>query len=255
MIRESEHFFFNGRKSTDFGIINVSIGTGAYEELIASGKTISETYPRYAFKPYFHGVQKEPKEFELTFYFTETWNDRLIDEVLMWLNTDEYHKLYFSADIDRVFYAMQTNGISLIHNGLKDGYVTLTMRCDSAYSYGHRITTPVYNMVKKPNQIIELKNYGHYKVNPDIWIKKISQGDITISNLSNKNISTIFTDIEMDEVLSVNGQTEIIKSTNKEKEHRYDDFNDIYLELVYGINRLKISNNVEIKFNYQYIFS
>lgn len=254
MIRESIHFWFNGRKSTDFNIQNVSIGGGAYEESMSSGKTIIEDYPNQAQMPYFHGVQKEPKQFEVSFYFEKTWNKNLIDEIIRWLNVDEYKKLYFEADIDRVFYAMPISDLSLIHNGLEDGYVNITFRCDSPYSFSHELFTPILEMKKIPEHVVEITNLGYYNIRPRVWIKKISKGDILINNLTHKNLRTKFKNIDIEEELIIDGKTEII-TTSKENTYRYDDFNDIYVELVYGKNRLKISDNVKVQFYYEYIFS
>ncbi|WP_368900874.1 distal tail protein Dit [Oceanobacillus oncorhynchi] len=254
MIRESEHFWFNGRKSTDFNIRNVSIGGGAYEESMSSGKSIIEEYPNNASMPYFQGVQKEPKQFDVSFCFDECRNGYLIDDIMRWLNVDEYQKLYFEGDIDRVFYAMPISDLTLVHNGLEDGYVNITFRCDSPYSFSHELFTPILEMNKVPEQLVEITNLGYYNIRPRIWIKKVSDGDITIHNLTHRNIETKFENIDIDEELIIDGKTEII-TTSKEKVHRYDDFNDTYVELIYGKNRLKISDNVKIQFYYEYIFA
>lgn len=255
MIRESLYFSFNNRKSTDFPIANVSIDTGLFEESVVSSKTINEIYPRYAFKPYYFGIQKEPKQIPLSFSFLEPWNDKMIDEVIRWLNVDEYCELFFEANIDRVFYAMPISDINLIHNGLKQGYLTLTMRCDSAYSYGHYQVTPLYDLSNNTkSRVIELLNYGHYHFYPNIEIHKIGDGDIKINNMSNGNKEFKLSNLQDGEVLQIDCMNEIIQSSLNEK-NRYDDFNDEYLEIVYGKNLLNITGKCKIKFLYQYIFS
>ncbi|PAV30160.1 hypothetical protein CIL05_06750 [Virgibacillus profundi] len=257
MIRESEHFHFAGRKSTDFDIRNVSIASGMYNEQVVASKNINEVRIRGRKEPYFVDTTEEPTTIQLRFAFSRTWDDRLIDEVIRWLNIDYYQPLFFSADVDRVFYVIPVNGIELIHNGLKQGYLNLTMRCNSSKSYSHDITTPVYptdsnELTESTN--IELNNYGHFSTYPDIWIEKVGDGDITIFNRTNGNQEFTFKNIDKGETLFVDCTNEII-TTNKKREHRYDDFNDNYLELVYGKNLLTLTNNARFQFRYRYLFS
>lgn len=252
MIRESLYFSFNNRKSTDFPIVNINVGSGLYEESIVSSKSIMERYPRNAFKPYFFGTQRQVKEFQLSFTFLEPWNDDMIDDIVRWLNVDDYKPLFFEANIDRVFYVMPVDDITLIHNGLKEGYLRLNVRCDSAYSYSHEITTPWYDFTK--TNTIQIANRGHFEILPELWIEKVGEGDITIQNMTNGNQTTLLKSIDTGEKLHINGMDEIIE-TNKKDVHRYDNFNDVYLELVYGNNIIKASSNILLKLKYQYVFS
>lgn len=260
MIRESEHFFFAGRKSTDFGIRNVAVAEGLFDEQVVANKTINEVYIPGRDEPYFFDTSEEPKIIQLRFGFLEKWNDKLIDEVIRWLNVDTYQPLYFEGDIDRVFYALPIDGIHKIHNGLKQGYLTLTMRCNSGKSYSHQITTHLYD-TKKLSQIqnvdppiIKLGNRGHFSIYPEIWIEKIDEGDLYIYNKTNGNSEFRFKNIDIGEKLFVDCKNEII-NTDKERTYRYDDFNDNYLELIYGENVLALSSNMKIRFRYRYIFS
>lgn len=260
MIRESEYFYFAGRKSTDFGIINVNVSDGLYEEDLISNRTINEVTIPGRKKPYFIDITEEPKILQLRFAFLEKWNDKLIDEVVRWLNVDTYQPLYFEGNIDRVFYAMPVNNVAYIHNGLKEGYLNLTMRCNSSNSFSHEIITPIYNTLELSERqendfpIVNIVNRGHYSIYPEIWIEKISDGDIVIFNKTNGNQKFEFKNIEVGEKLFIDCENEII-NTNKENIYRYDDFNDEYLELIYGENILSLSNNMKIKFRYRYIYA
>lgn len=257
MIRESEHFSFAGRQSTDFEIRNVSVEDGMFNEQVIASKSINEVHIRGRKDPYFIDTSEEPKTIQLRFAFERTWDDRLIDEVIRWLNVDYYQPLFFSADIDRVFYVIPVDGVDLLHNGLKQGYLNLTMRCNSSNSFSHDIISPVYQPWDEKTTgetEIALDNYGHFSVYPDIWIEKIGDGNIFIFNRTNGNQEFRFEDIDKDEKLYVDCTNEFIK-TDKERTYRYDNFNDNYLELVYGRNMLSISNNAKFQFRYRYIFS
>lgn len=260
MIRESEHFYFAGRKSTDFGIVNVSVDEGLYNEQVVASKSINEVFVQGRDEPYFIGTSEEPKTIQLRFGFPNKWNDKLIDDVIRWLNVSAYQPLYFEGDIDKVFYVIPVDGIEKIHNGLKQGYLNLNMRCNSGKSYSHEIVTPFYDTKKLSNTqgvsnpIIEIGNRGHFSTFPEIWIEKISDGDIVIYNKTNNNAEFRFENIEVGEKLFIDCGKELI-TTDKERTYRYDDFNDNYLELIYGENVLSVTNNVKIRFRLQYIFS
>jgi phage-related protein len=250
MIRESLYFSFAGRKSTEFPIYNVSISDGLFEEPLTSGKAINEVTVRGNPKPYFIEARREPKTFPLRFAFHETWNDEMIDEIVRWLDVDFYEPLFFSSNIDRVFYAMPVDGIQQIHNGLKQGYITLNMRCDSPFSYSHQLVTPWIDS----NETIEIPNKGHFPIAPQIWIQKVGDGDLTISNTSVQTEEFTFHNLKDKEEIYIDCENEIIESSLPNV-YRYDDFNDKYLILPYGLNTLKVQGNAKLKFEYRYVFS
>lgn len=274
MISESLYFNFAGRKSTDFNIMNINVQpTSMYTEPVIANKTINEIYVKGNDIPYFVYTKKDPLTLQLSFAFEDTWDDTLIDEVIRWLNVDFYQPLYFSEDINRIFYVMPVNGVNLIHNGLKEGYLTLTMRCDSPFTYSPEIITPWYNCLDStggtfisPYQwvdtsdsssgtIIEFYNNGHYSLYPEIWIQKTNEdGDISIFNLTNKNTEFKFTNLQKDEELYIDCENQYME-TSLVNTYRYDAFNDNYLELVYGKNTLMVTGNVNLKFRYRYIYS
>lgn len=253
MIRESVFFTFANRKSSDFGIYNVTTQTGLYEESFMGNRSIKEFTIRGRENPYFQEVIKDPKSFQLNFAFQDTWNDELINEVARWLDVDFYQPLTFSEEQEKVYYVMPVNDSSLIHNGLKQGYISLTMRCDSPYSYSHTKVTPWYDCSKSDITMIEISNNGDKPILPQLFITKITSGDLTITNYSNKGEQTIFTSLFDSEELQVNGENEIIE-TNIPNIWRYDNFNDNYLTLNYGKNTLQINGKCKIRFQYRYKF-
>lgn len=236
--------------------MNISISDSAslYEEQVVANKTINEYAVRGNPKPYFVDVKKDPLTFQLRFAFYDTVDDDLIDEVIRWLNVDFYQPLYFSEDIDRVFYAMPVNDISFIHNGLKQGYLNLTMRCDSPFSYGNDILTNWYDYSSTNTDLIEITNLGHFNFYPEVWIQKIGDGDLTINNLTNQNQEFKFSNLQDGEQLYVDCANQYIE-TSLANTYRYDDFNDNYLEIVYGKNRLLVTGNAKLKFRYKYNYS
>jgi phage-related protein len=268
LIRESLYFTFAGRKSSEFGILNVSVSDGLYSETFMASRTINEVKIRGREKPYFFEVNKEPLSFQLSFSFKEGWDNKLIAEVERWLDVDFYQPLSFSENFDKVYYVMPVESTELLHNGLKQGYITLTMRCDSPYSYGRDHVTPLYTCIdtkggtfatpyqfipddKVDGTFIEIFNYGQKDILPFITIQKDGDGDIIVRNMSRANSVMTFSSLLDGETVSINGENEIIE-TSLPNTWRYNNFNDYYLPFFVGKNIIKVEGNCKIKFQYRY---
>ncbi|MGD7047096.1 phage tail protein [Rossellomorea marisflavi] len=251
MIRESLYFSFAGRKSTEFPIVNVSLGSGMFEESLTSSKSIVETSVAGNNVPYFQRIKREPITFSLRFAFTEPWNDEMIDEVIRWLDVDYYEPLFFSSNIDRIYYGMIVDSIEQIHNGLSEGYVNLNVRCNGAYKYSPEITSPIYEIDNE--DLIEIVNTGHLPTSPLIFIQKIGDGSLTIENLSSTDEVFFIKDLKDNEQLTIDCESRRIE-TNLENVNHYDDFNDNYIELSVGYNEYRIIGDCRIKFEYQFLY-
>src|SRR5690606_24020937 len=122
-------------KSVDMGLFNCNVDGGMFEEVFVASREIKEVTVAGNDKPYFQKVIYSPLEFNLTFAFEHYYDEKRIREVARWL-CQEYYKPFFTVDNpNRIFYCMMKGDSKLVHNGLKQGYITLTMRCDSPYSY------------------------------------------------------------------------------------------------------------------------
>ena len=249
-IKNALWFSYDGIKSIDYGIINVNIDTGILEETFLSNRQINEIIIKGRDKPYFQGIQKNPLILNLSWAFEETWDDELIREVTRWLDVDYYKELYFSTNINRIFYAIPIEEPKLIHNGLSQGYINLTMRCDSPYSY-----SPVYekiydfsnNSIEGTN--IKFENLGDVDLYPELWIQKVGNGDVSIIN---NGIEFKFTGLADQEEVYINNENNII-ITNLYDTYRYDNFNNNYLKLLkYSVNNLTIKGDFYLKMRYQF---
>lgn len=132
---EGIHFYYDGVHSIDMGLLNCTVDGGMFEETFLPSRSIVETKVVGRDKPYFQSIDLEPLQFDLTFAFENGYDERRIREVARWLFQPYYKPFYTVENPNRVFYCMVEGDSNLIHNGTKQGYITLTMRCDSAYSY------------------------------------------------------------------------------------------------------------------------
>lgn len=136
-MRESVYFMYDGKSSKDFGVFLGGTNSGLYEETFLPNRKIIEKKVAGREKPYFQGVEHDPLSFSLSFVLEE-WHDRNnLREIARWLFQPYYKPLILDSNPNRIFYAIVEGSSSLLHNGAKDGYVELNIRCDSPYSYTH----------------------------------------------------------------------------------------------------------------------
>lgn len=151
MIRTSLYFKYAGIASNTFGIMNVNISSGMLEEPWVSPRGIKEEKIAGRDKPYFQRLEKEPLKFNVSFAFEDKWDEHLLRQVKRWLTNHEYYQpLIFSDHPEQIYYALVTDDAQVIHNGLSEGYVTLTFRCHDAYSYSAEKLSPVYEWQENP---------------------------------------------------------------------------------------------------------
>jgi phage-related protein len=185
----------------------------------------------------------------VSFYFDGGWDENKIRQVSRWLFQDYYKPLSFSDNPERIFFAVVDSDSSLFHNSLSEGYVTLSFRCDGPYSYSPVYQTDVYDI--SVDTIISISNTGDLPLYPEVSIQKTGIGDVSITNLTNGGNITKFTGLQDNETIYFNSENEDIE-TDIAGTYRYDSYNCVRLELVVGVNNLKISGTCKIQFRYQY---
>lgn len=250
---ESIEFCYDGKYSSDFGIYNITVDTGLYKEQFLAPRTIVETKVVGNPRPYFGHVDQEPLTLSLTFGFANGWNDQKFREVTRWLGNQDYYKpLYFVENPTRIFYCILVDTPELNHNGNKQGYITLSMRCDSPYTYSPVMTSQKFDLTNNASTTdITFTNNGDMMCKPEIYIKKIGAGDISIVNTTYKNKLFRFVGLANNENLYVDNEKEYIE-TDVPLTYRYSNFNNTYLELVRGVNTLRVTGKAIISFRYQF---
>jgi predicted phage tail component-like protein len=148
-IRGSDWFSFDGISSIDMGITSINVNDGMQEEPFLATRELVEVKIPGKDKPYFQRMEEQPLEFEVSFMFNEPWDQAKIRQVARWLLQDYYKPLFFSDNINRIFYAIVDGDSKLIHNCLSQGYVTLRFRCDSPYAYSPVYTSQEFYMTPK----------------------------------------------------------------------------------------------------------
>jgi phage-related protein len=255
MIKESLWFSYAGEYSYDYGIMNVSVSSssGMMSEPFASQRKVNEIIIKGRNKPYFQGLEYEPLEFDLELAFSEAWDEEKIRSVARWLCGQTYFQpMYFEENENRIFYCIAVDSPELIHTGTNEGYIKITMRCDSPYSYSP-IYTDSYDLSTNPvgGSAIQIVNNGDVICNPEIWITKIGNGDVRIVNNTNGGIEFKFTGLLNNEIVYVDNDAQHIESSLSNT-YRYDNFNNNYLDIVRGTNNLVVYGNVKLDFRFYF---
>lgn len=253
-IKESLHFNYNGQSSKDFEIISVNTSGGMFEEMFVASRDIIETRIAKNDTPYFQGLDTAPREFELQLAFVNGFTDELIDRVNTWLFQDIYKPLYFEDKPERLYYCLAVGDSSITHNGLNEGYITITMRCDSPFVYSPFFTTESYDLSTNSIKFaITIENKGHFMLYPEISIEKIGLGKITFTNTSNGGSIFEILNLTDKEKIYINCEKEMIE-TDIIGEYRYEDIIGDFLEFSYGKNTIEVEGTCIIQIRYQYKF-
>ncbi len=265
MILSSEYFMYNGVNSQDLHLINCTVSTGLYEENFTSSREIQEISIKGRDKPYFQQIKKSPLVLNLTFGFTETWDDNLMKTIKSTLIQSYYKPMIFSEDLDKIYYCILTSDPKILHNGLCEGYCTLEFRCDSSYAYSP-VYTFQYDLSVNPvnGTVVTINNLGNVDSFPTVEFLKVGDGsgesDVSITNLSNSSIVSEFTVSQDSQITSGIVDDETINCDSERQNissdisgiYRYDMFNGNYLYLVPGNNRLLIKGNAVFTFQTEY---
>jgi phage-related protein len=250
-MRESIYFNYDGISSRDMGLVNVNIQNGMFEETFVGDRTIKEVTIRSNDKPYLQGVQRNPLSFSLTFAFEDTFDGTALRSIARWLDVDYYKPFFTEDNPNRIFYCMPSGQTSITHNGEGKGYITVTMRCDSPYSYSNYITTPNYDYsTNTTTTTLTISNDGDVNIQPELWIEKVGLGDVQIKNTTT-DVTMVLTQITDGETVYVNSEREEVQ-TDLMGTYRFDNLNDTFLSLVIGANTLEITGTCRITLKYRY---
>jgi phage-related protein len=243
---------YDNIKSTDMGLVNANISSGMQEEIFLSEREIIKTMVRGRTVPYFQEVRESVLQIPLNFAFLEPWNEEKIREVARWLSQNYYKELYFSDNINRKFYCIYTGDTKLIHNTLKQGYISLTMENIDAYTYTP-IYTSIFDFSINPASGTELliQNIGDVDCLPIVEVYIVNGSSFSIMNMSDSGDSMSFAGLSINEKLTINCESEDITS-DIPMTYRYDSHNGLFLKLTRGNNYLKVFGNVELRFTYQF---
>lgn len=253
-IAESLYFVYDGIRSDEMGLINVNIQSGMQEEIFLPEQTITEVTVRGRDTPYFIETKRTPFTLNLNFAFLDTFDDEKIKNIVNWLANQPYYKpLYFSDNLNKWYYVLYTGEAKLLHNCLKQGYITIEMRSISPYTYSPVYQPAVYDYsTNSPDgSDFSVNNLGTLPSYPTIKIQKIGSGDIKIVNYSDRGKTFLIKNLVDNEFIEIDCESEDIVSDIPLTYH-FDDTTGDFPYFVPGMNYLKIYGNCKMQWTYQF---
>lgn len=184
-MKEFTDFSYDGKTSTDMGLINCQVGSGLFSEPFVAEKQIKELTTKGRDKPYFQGVKRSPLVFPLTFYFEDGYDEQKIRDIANWIDQDYYKPFFTTGNTERIFYCMMHSSSDLLHNGLQQGYVNIQMRCDSSYTYSSTRISSIYDWSQVTTNFIETSQADFNLGTLDNLVSN-SGGTLTITSTKGK---------------------------------------------------------------------
>jgi predicted phage tail component-like protein len=250
-IKESLYFNYNGISCKTYNLMNVNVGgSGMFEETFHASRNINETKVKGNDTPLFNSIDEDPLQFQLTIAFTKAYTDADIDNIIVWLFQDNYKPLYFEDKPNKIYYCMPSGEAQIAHTGLKQGYLTVTMRCKSSKIYSPQQLTPLYDLSTNPSGgfTFSINNTGHEDIYPEISITKIDNGALTFTKDGEIFEIQNLTNLEQ---IYINCEKEIIETDAIGVSH-YDDVIGDYFDMMLklGNNTIKVEGTCKVQFRY-----
>ncbi|MWV44978.1 hypothetical protein GRF59_15250 [Paenibacillus sp. HJL G12] len=253
-IAESLYFVYDGVRSDEMGLLNVNMQSGMLEEIFLPEQSITEVTIRGRDTPYFIETKRSPFTLSLSFAFEDTFDEDKIRSIVNWLSNQPYYKpLYFSDNLNKWYYTIYTGEAKLLHNALKQGYITIEMRNISPYTYSPIYQSGVFdysNNVPEGSEFV-LNNTGTLNCKPLIRIEKVGLGEIKIVNYSNRGETFSIINLVEREIVDIDCEQEDITSDIPLTYH-FDNATGNYPSFVPGMNFLRVYGNCKIQWTYQF---
>ena len=250
MYKSSLYFTFNGENSIDYGVINCSVESGLYEEQFLPSTEIITTNIRDRDEPYFQTKKLSPRVLDVTLAFEDDITSDKLRALGRLFNQDYYCPMIFSDDLDKIYYVIYQGDPSLFHTGI-NGYVKFQLLCKSPYIYTREYLSEVYDLSN--NSIdgtnIVFTNNGDVICRPEILVQMVGDGGFSICNLTNSGQTLEFVNLSNDEELYTDCDNEDILSSISGV-YRYSNHNDVFLEILRGVNNLNVKGNIILQFRY-----
>lgn len=251
---QSVNFTYDGISGQDmFGLMLVRVGdSGMLEQPFGiSRKSVLERV-KGKMKSYSYGFETEVLEFPITLTKENGWSYDERVAVSKWLIQDGY-KTLVSEDYPLEFDVACVGSPKFYVGGDNKGYVELTMESNVPFGFSPVSVQEFDLSANTTTQIITLENksnvYDIYK--PEIQFTMAGSTSVKLENLTRGGEVMEFTNIQNNEILYCNCETERIFSNLSDT--RLQNLSDKrFLKLAYGVNQIRITGKVLIETRMRY---
>lgn len=246
-IKDKTSFTYNGKNTNEFGIINVSMDNGMFDETFVASRTVNSETVKDVRKSLFNGVTYEDLTFELNLAFENNFTDDLIDKVINWLYEKEYYSKLQFEELNKFVYAMPNGESRIVHTGTGRGYINVTMVTNSPYVFGD-----IVSVEKKANEDsvnITLDGKTNPEMNIDLYPLQDGVYSITVNGYTLQ-----LSNLKANEVVTINPYEEDITSSLDNVYHYSDYVGDLSkLGLLKEENTISVpaDKNLKVLVTYQ----
>ena len=250
-IKDKLYFKYAGVDSRSFGLISVVLDSGMFEETYVASREVEETRIPNRIKPFFRKFNEEKLTFELVLAFEKQFTDTDLKNIQKWLFQDYYQPLVFENHQNKIFNCVAVGDSSIVHNGLQEGYITVTMECDGPRVYGepHHLT---FSKGTRPTFTIE--NDGDDEVPLFISMANTDAGTFQFNrvfdDIDSYNVKV--NNIQFNENIIVRSDYEQFETDRPDIFHYDDITGDLSkLSIKKGINSYTFTGNADYDIYYQ----
>jgi phage-related protein len=253
---DSVYFVADGEKSSDYGVLLVKTESGLIgEPFMGNREIISESVPGQPID-YIYDFKERSFSIKITLTLDDGlyWTTEKRREISRWLGKRKFFPFYSTDDINKVYFLTLDGDSELLTNGLQQGFLNLTFRSLSPYTYTDFYEERLDFSTITSSTTFTLTNHGDMDLYPpSMTITKYGDGDISIKNTSDGGRLFKFTGLVDGEVLMINNEERHIE-TSLSGINRYDAFNGNYLKLLaYSVNHMEITGTCTIALKHRYI--
>ena len=248
-------FEYDNKFLSDFGCIvcNIDGSTGVETEDIGSQLSLNTINRNKKFRI---ASTEYSEPYTFTFQIAKlscnsvNINDTLLNEyeisqIVRWLNKQEYHKfkpICQNGEGSNIYY-MATFNVKKINIGTITIGLELTLIADASFGYYDDVECDMNLLTTDSEYMLYDQSDEVGYIYPDVQIKCLSAGNITISN-TNDTDKVVIKNCVNGEVININGNTKQI-SSNKSHSTLGNDFNYNFLKVVNkNINGLDERDNI-----------
>ena len=241
---KSPYFKFNGKSSRDFQLRLCQIGSKDSTDLFGLSRTIQKETTGLI-----HSITSmtySDVTIDLTLVKTDgnvplPMSDKDKFEIISWLFQDDFKPFISEDDESKIYYAIFTKG-SNYQNGLKQGYINVTMMLNAPCAFSP-INTGIFNV--KGEMLVEItntSNVGDYS-EPDFEFQLLGQAtSFKIENLNTGDVMS-FEGLPVETHIQAynEGMIQLLCSNNPSLNIRKFLVDKKWLRLAKGVNQLRIT--------------
>lgn len=224
---------------------------GLDRDVIEEENSLSDT-------PFFVRVKNKSVEIKMELVkcsdslIPQTFNDKELRDIRRWLFKNKFRPLVVEGKCYHVIF--EKMGEKKEYGSSRQGYLTLTARIQDGYSHKKYVLTSSPNV--KGEKIEELQNTSDVDkityLNMNITQLSDTKEDIKIKNLSNGDEIVVKNVAKNDNFVILSRDMEIYNLKNEEDDTMFNNttYNNHFITLRYGKNRIKCTGNFKITFSF-----